>query len=133
MYDYIKCEYPLPGDPPEWVRENALDGVCQTKDTDAMFMETYTITADGRLVHHTVRYEAVPENERPYFGKPEWESEFMRLCGSVRSVPTGAVELSDYHGDLRFYTSNDAGKFYEYVARFTNGVLQQIKMSWHDE
>lgn len=43
MYDYVICEYPLPGNPPEWAKE------FQTKDLDCQ-MDTYTITADGRLV-----------------------------------------------------------------------------------
>ncbi len=42
MYDYIRCEYPLPGNPPSWATE------FQTKDLGCE-MEQYTITADGRL------------------------------------------------------------------------------------
>ncbi len=128
MFDYICCEYPLPDDPPEWVQRHAREGVFQTKDTEAQFLETYTITADGKLIHHAMQYESVPENERPYWGTPEWEtSPFSRACGCIRAVPRGDVELSDFHRDLRFYTSNDTHEFFEYIARFTNGRLQHLK------
>lgn len=42
MFDDIRCEYPLPGNPPKW----AVD--FQTKDLECMLMQ-YTITVDGRL------------------------------------------------------------------------------------
>jgi len=129
MFDYIKSEYPLPDNPPEWVTRHAREGVFQTKDTDAQYMETYTITADGRLVHHAVRYEGVPETERPYWGKPEWERPFGKFAGCLRTVPMGDIELADFHGDLYFYTCDEDSprNFFEYVARFTNGRLQHIK------
>jgi hypothetical protein len=45
LFDWIKCEVPLPGNPPEW----ALHGhAFQTKDLPCL-MDIYTITADGRL------------------------------------------------------------------------------------
>jgi hypothetical protein len=130
MFDCIQCEYPLPDNPPQWIIDHARNGECQTKDTPAQFMETFTITADGRLIHHTVRYESVPENERPYWNTPEWDKPLGRVLGSIQSIPDGDVELSDYHGDLRFYSydENQQPRFYEYVARFTNGRLQHIKL-----
>jgi len=52
LFDYLTCKMPPPDPHPE--------GEVQflTRDTDAQLCEEYTITADGRLIHHTVRYEA---------------------------------------------------------------------------
>lgn len=129
MFDYIQCEYPLPDNPPQWVIDAALKGEFQTKDTPEPSLETYTITADGRLIHHSMRYESVPENERPYWNTPEWDKPFGQIAGSIRSVPDGDIELNDFHADLHFgaYDGSQEPRSYEYVARFTNGRLQHIK------
>ena len=58
MFDEIRCEYPLPD-------AIVQDETFQTKSFDRE-MSHYTITADGRLIHHTERWESVPEEERPY-------------------------------------------------------------------
>ena len=123
MFDEIKSEYPLPDSP---IQNESF----QTKCLDCL-MQNYTITADGLLIHHTEKYECVPEEERPYFGKPEWETSFGKLCGSLKSVPTGDVEIA-HHGDVFFYTSTGSGEtgdyeWFKYQARFTDGRLQWIK------
>ena len=123
MFDYLKCEYELPD-------SSVQNESFQTKSLDST-LANYTITADGRLIHHAVKYESVPEEERPYFGTPEWEKPLGKICGSMTSVPTGDVEIA-YHGDIRFYTSisareTDDYKWFEYEARFTDGKLQWIK------
>lgn len=48
LFDYVRCEYPLPGNPPECAR----DAHFQTKDLTC-YMEQYTITAEGRLIHES--------------------------------------------------------------------------------
>jgi len=113
LYDYIKCEYPLPDDGPQ-------DALFQTKDTDANYMEAYRITTDGRLVHQTVRYETVPPEVRPYPNADDWRG----VVGCFRSVPTGDVTIH-YHGDIYFYESI-GGEWFEYVARFTEGKVSRI-------
>jgi len=123
MFDYIKCEYQLP--------DSAVQNeTFQTKSLDKG-LEDYTITSDGRLIQHAVRFESVPEEERPFYGKPEWKKPLGKVCGSIKSVPTGDAEIA-YHGDIRFYTSigsretNDY-EWFEYQARFTDGKLHWIK------
>ena len=124
MYDDLKCEYPLPD-------KEVQKETFQTKDFDCQ-MEEYLITEEGKLVHHTVRYETVPDEEREYYGTPEWdEKPFVRSFGCMRSIPTGDVEIP-FHGDLLFYTyTGDFNKgtdiWYEYEARFTEGQLTKIK------
>ncbi len=49
MFDYIICEYPLPDDPAEWIKRDALDRSMQTKSLNC-FLETYRITVDGKLL-----------------------------------------------------------------------------------
>lgn len=123
MFDEIKCEYSLP--------EAALQDVLfQTKSLDRL-MDRYTITRDGRLIHHTVRYELIPEAARPFYGKPEWEKPLLQFCGMFKGVSTGDVEVP-YHGDIYFYTSSGAHtdnnfEWFEYQARFTEGRVQWIK------
>ena len=41
MFDYVKSEVPLP---------DGHDAICQTKDFDMPYLETYLIRADGRLI-----------------------------------------------------------------------------------
>jgi hypothetical protein len=123
MFDEIRCEYPLPD-------AIVQDETFQTKSFDRD-MAHYTITADGRLIHHTVRWESVPEEERPYYGRPEWDKPFFRVAGSIKTIPTGDSEVP-YHGDVYFYTSRgepqtESFEWFEYQARFTAGKLQWIK------
>jgi hypothetical protein len=123
MFDYVKCEYPFPEGSPK----TAQNDIYQTYDTPTQWMETYVITAEGRLIHQSVTYETVPENERPYWGKPEWkEGALCQLAGSIRSVSTGDVD-TNYHGDI-YLIGGQPPKFYEFVVRFTNGQLQYIRM-----
>lgn len=52
MFDWIKCELELPdGASPDDFNEEGLSEF-QTKDLDC-FLETYTITSDGKLYRHT--------------------------------------------------------------------------------
>ena len=103
VFDYLKCEYPLP-DP------HMQDCEFQTKDTPEQFLYHYTITAKGRLVFHDVRLEEVPGEDWPH----------------VRQVPLGDVDIG-FHGDISFYTCDEKGKNWrEYRARFTDGQLQEI-------
>jgi hypothetical protein len=122
MFDELHCEFPLPD-------AAVQDEVFQTKSFERL-LDRYTITGDGRLILHQVRYEEVPEEERPYYGTPEWEQGgLFRLCGSMRAVPVGDVEVL-FHGDIVFYTSLEdrpGRQWFEYRARFTDGRLQWIR------
>jgi hypothetical protein len=131
MFDYIRCLYPFPDGFTE-------DIEYQTKDTEAQFLNNYTITKEGRLVHHTVTVHDVPKAERPY---PEAaEGSFESFIGCMRSIPDKDVEVP-FHGDLVFYTSNHSsigpdgyltsdgkhGWWREYTATFDHGTLVKIE------
>ena len=116
MFDYLKCEYQLPD-------EKAQNALFQTEDTNAQYMERYTLTREGRLIHHTVRYEQVPQEERPY---PNAKPDDMRYwIGSIRSVPTGD-EDTEFHGSLCFYTDLD-GEWFEYIALLKDGNVIDLR------
>lgn len=109
MYDEITVHYPLPDNPPI--------NVFQTKDLECM-LDDYTITTEGRLIHHVYTYECV-DDPGSFVGY------YMKII-SAELVDTG------YHGDLNFYnTDRDSvtggHTWWEYVARFTDGTLQWIK------
>jgi hypothetical protein len=127
MFDYVKCEYPLPI--PE------MQGrTFQTKSiADWPGMDTYTITTDGRLILHEVRWEPVPEEQRPYYGKPEWkDGSLFKFCGSMKTVPIGDKEIP-LHGDVTFYDFRETGdsnsELVDFVARFTNGRVESIRVA----
>lgn len=127
MFDYIKCEFPLPDDeasPPP------AGTIFQTKDTPEQGLVTYTIEKDGTFSVVEFDYETVPEEERPYHGR----GGIFDLIGSLRTTNERRVVLDDYHGDVEFYTSvkTDAGyEYWTYVARFTDGKCVKIKLIEH--
>lgn len=159
MFDYILIEgHELPGIAPERLerahtseeeggREDLAGKpvVFQTKDLENC-LGTYVVK-DGRLYERIYEHEDVPEEERPYYGKPEWDEggpvfgkDFYRRSGSRRVVGHHDRDL-EYHGDLVFYaTKKDLGLAGEYRmglvdfrARFTEGDLQWIRPYDEDE
>jgi len=114
MFDYLMCEMPLPEQPRPPRRR-----VFQTKDTTPQFLERFTITAGGRLIHHTVRYEEVPPAERPY--------PHMTSIGCMRAVSAGDAD-TNFHGMLEFYTYDSATReYWSYEAKFTDGQCVGIQ------
>lgn len=95
MFDTVRCEYPLP-DP------GHQDLEYQTKDLECL-LDTFTITRDGRLIHHARR---------------GWK-------GPVRDFEW------PLHGDVSIYTSLPAPDashtWIEYVVRFTHGLVEWIR------
>jgi hypothetical protein len=114
MFDYLKCEYPL-------LDKKAQNALFQTKDTNAQYMEKYILTREGRLIHHTVRYEPIPEEDRPC---PNGEG-MLKWIGSIRSVSTG-YEDTGFHGSLCFYTDIDGERF-EYIALLKDGSVIDLR------
>ena len=86
MFDYIRCDYPLPDG---WQPVGAL----QTKDFDCE-MVTHVITADGRLMLER-------KAERPYPDAPD--DSLLSMCGSVRTECS--QHNSNFHGVVNFYGS----------------------------
>lgn len=125
MYDNIKCDYPLEG--------GVWDEVFQTKSFGdgftGGFLDDYTITAEGELVLHKTAWEVVPEQERPYWGKPEWDKNpLMQVAGSMKSIPLGD-EVIEHHGVVNMYTqvTGSGGAWIEYEIKFTDGKVADVK------
>ncbi len=129
MYDNVNCEYPLP----ETNAGMELD--FQTKSFGdgftGGFMDKYTITTGGELVLHKESWEMVPEEERPYYGKPEWDKNpLFQLMGSMKSIPLGD-EVIKYHGTLNIYTVT-GDTWYEYNLKFTDGKVTDIERVYRE-
>lgn len=129
MYDEITCEYPLPKS-----GYLVLPGhTFQTKSFENL-LDKYTITTDGKLILHNEVWEPVPEEDRPYYGKPEWEKPLGAWVGSMRAIPAGDEEIP-HHGDIYFYdvfrvrSEGGARVWLEYRARFTEGRLSRIEVA----
>ncbi len=99
LFDYVRCEYPLPGNPPI----APTDGF-QTKDL-ACIMTCYTITNDGRLV-----------NEDGLDDRGDFTGTIRLAWSNVVAVGPGV------------YTANgeDAVSL-EYQAVFVHGRLDELK------
>lgn len=118
MFDYVDFECELP---------NGLGRVesWQTKDFGCD-LHTYTVTKDGKLIHHDQRMELVPEEERPFWEKPEWESKhFFRMIGCMKSIPDGD-KVIDYHGDFYVVGGKWDSEYIEMRVRFTHGKMEEI-------
>jgi hypothetical protein len=115
MFDDLICERMMP---------DGFDGRgagFQTKDLDCE-LATYTITDAGRLVSDDCHYEETPDHERPYPDAKDWR----RAVGCVKRVVDRPNVDRNYHGYLRFYTSDEQNKWHEYTAKFTDGTLVDI-------
>jgi hypothetical protein len=122
LFDYLRCLAPLPDG-------SSGDHEFQTKDTPEQMLASYTITADGLLVHNFVEYR--------------WVDDARSLIGGYLRPDMGTRRdvTIPFHGDIRFYTTNLAASgpqgfatindeppcFREYVARFTEGRLARIE------
>ena len=121
MFDEVRCEYPLPG-----TTENSFQTKSFGDGFVGGFMDNYTITEDGQLILHKEAWEAVPEEERPYYGKPGWnKNPLLQLAGCMKSIPMGD-EVIEYHGILNMYTSvND--EWIEFNIKFTDGKVSNVE------
>ena len=129
MFDYVKCEVPLP---------DGFEGELQTKDFANPYMETYTITKDGRLLRrYIVDHKPVPEGEWEY--SADDPNPLHRIWHEhSKTRPVLAEEDVEYHGWLNFYgysgDVNDRYKpggeyqWHEYNAKFTDGRLVTIEV-----
>ena len=98
MFDYVRCEVPLPDG-------SSTEGLFQTKDFDCPYLETYVIRKDGRLIHNKPRYDIDP---------PE------AVSGEVDTNHHGFLNFYDYDTTTSIWR--------EYMAKFTDGQLVDIEL-----
>ena len=133
VFDYVRCEYPLPG------LADPTSVLFQTKDTDAMYLDKYIISKEGRLIHH----KPVKWEDR----SPKGATGLMALCGACTPVEF-IDEDTNFHGVLNFYGDKHTGElrllslapenflqdlnhpeateWFEYEATFENGFLVKV-------
>jgi hypothetical protein len=121
LFDYVRCEVPLP---------DGFDGELQTKDFDCPYMETYTITKDGRLLlRYVSEWVPTPESEWKYTGDDDPLHKLWHESSKKR--PIFADRDINFHGMLGFYGhtgrhADGTWRWHEYSAKFTDGQLIEI-------
>ncbi len=110
MFDYIKCEYPLP---------DGWNGELQTKDFDCE-MVTHIITADGRLM-----LEGIIESK--FHGIVNFYGSEYHSLNDQPARPKGVSHGPD---GVKDYTTGEPLKhiWHEYNAKFTDGKLVSISV-----
>lgn len=104
MFDEVYCEADLPAGHPASKRE------FQTKSLFSC-LDRFTITREGRLILHAVRYEPCEEAAGVLF--------------PMTRIPAGDTD-TEFHGDIRLVAAGEC-QLVEYVARFTHGALEWIR------
>lgn len=134
MSDNVKCEYPLP-DTPEKIQTGSFQTKSFGDGFTGGFMDNYTITKDGQLILHKEVWEIVPEEERPYYGKPEWnKNTLFQIMGSMKAIPVGD-EIVEHHGIISIYDDHadpKSNKWFEYEIKFTDGKVSDIKRIYRE-
>lgn len=122
LYDEVTCKFPLPNLAED--EKHIQEAVFQTKSLDPS-MDHYTINEQGRLIFNRVEIEVLPEEERPYYGKKEWDgSPLLQMAGAFKMIPMEDIDM-EYHGDIYIYEFID-GKWVEFKVRFTEGSVSKI-------
>lgn len=120
MFDYIVCEYPLPG------VEHPEQYEWQTKDTPRQFLDYYRIDAEGQLWHEEYDIEDKSPatawiNEHPGEPLPKELEGLMGLAGACTRVNV-RWEPEPLTCSICFYS--DAGEF---TAFFRKGLLFHLE------
>ena len=113
LYDEIRVEHILPGN------TEITDAWYQTKSFYNT-MSKYVISANGELYEETWEYEWVDSNDHFFKGY------LNKIEGTYKRD-----YLTDYHGDVKFYTGpktseSDERIWRDYYARFTDGRLSKM-------
>ncbi len=113
MFDYIKCEYPLP------ILE-MRGRTFQSKSLECL-METYLISKEGRLLEKREIWEKT--------GK-QIHNEFLHINEDEYVVKETLLDDTNYHGDVYFYDfrvpEDVDSHLVTFKARFTNGTVESI-------
>ena len=104
MFDDIFCECDFPDD------LSPQERTFQTKSLYRM-MDRFSITKDGRLIHHAARY--VQDADPP--------------GGLPRMTPVDEKDIDMcFHGDIVLSEEKD-GELLEYVVRFDHGQVEWVR------
>jgi hypothetical protein len=109
MFDEIECKVSLPDG-------RIVPGFVFQSKSLFCNMDRVTISAEGRLIHHRCRFDAVGENQLAK----------GMTAPLLKRVPLEDVDL-DYHGDIAFFGPVNDDTASQYFARFTHGTLEWIR------
>jgi hypothetical protein len=127
MFDYLTVRIPIKNKP------YSVEGTYQTKSFDNTLTH-YVIREDKRIYELIRKYEEVPEELRPNYGKPEWDDEnalkrFMaRNEGSFIITDEKWVDMN-YHGIIEFHDIGTDEVYYSFMAKFTDGICVECKLN----
>jgi hypothetical protein len=114
MFDNLICKYPLPVD------TDLSKEIFQTKNTPSQFLDNYEIREDGTLLHET--YDI--ENR----SNPNAKG-ITKFIGCMTRVNKRWEKVSDFIGEIRFYTTLDGDKtLIEFSAYFVDGKMKEIHL-----
>ena len=126
MYDYVKCEYPLPV-------AGANEFQYQTKDTPCQWLDLYVIKADGTLWHE--EYDIEDHSKLSQWAKdhpgeipPEKLKSILSMAGCMTRVNKRLVS-EELTGGIRFYDWNKDRGMIEWCTFFIKGQLQDYKLT----
>ncbi len=124
MFDYVKCEYPLPV-----AGANELE--YQTKDTPCQWLDLYVIKADGTLWHEEYDTEdrsdlAQWKIDHPDTAIPESLNSFLGMAGCMTRVNKRLV-FENLFGEIRFGSWDKDRGIIEWCVLFENGQLQELR------
>jgi len=111
MYDYVVCEYPLPGNPPAFAL--GTGNAFQSKSFHCL-MDTYTIQEDGRIRRHSFQK-----------GQPEEMLDFTGVLEFYDSNITGS-------GPGIYTSKGEDAQSVDYRAIFVDGTLTKIEETRND-
>jgi len=114
MFDYLRCEYPLPV-------EGANKILYQTKDTPSMWLDEYLIDENGDL--YGEEYDIEDRSDKT---KGPLES----MLGCMTRVNIRKVK-SDYTGEIRFYGFKDDVNYkgwVEFSSYFESGKIKNLNL-----
>lgn len=131
MFDEIKCAFQLP-------LSGANELTYQTKDTPSQFCDNYEIRADGTLWHEVydtedqsdaAKWKAANPGKRLPKAMRGWKS----FVGCMARVNRRWLQVSDFVGELRFYTILKPSGWLEWSAYFKDGkVVMMNRINVHD-
>jgi hypothetical protein len=102
--------------------------VFQTKSLDCL-LDKYLIDSDGYLEKQDIEYVDVPEEKRPFWGKPEWETPFGKFIGCMESSYTESKKCT-YTGEIRMYCYDERQKIdCDIITFFDNGKMIFVKVT----
>lgn len=108
MFDYLTCKYPLPA-------AGANDLQFQTKDTPAMWMDSYEIDADGLLWHEL--YDVEDHSDPTATG-------LTAILGLMTRVNPRKV-LENWSGAINFYAGG-GGWWIEFQVHLVEGKVTHL-------